>query len=138
MVLLEDVSVKDLRESLAEVEGKKPTQRLIAAINYLEEDNTTMAEIAERYGTLLAGSFAGLIDSTGSPTSRSRRLSTTNREKAGRPNSLMKRTSSSSRRSTSHPRNTPEQPECGSKLESGSPLPGRPNIVLRLVASVPR
>ena len=35
---------------LAEVEGKKPTQRLMVVINYLEEDDATMAEIAERYG----------------------------------------------------------------------------------------
>ena len=47
---MENVSTEDLREILAEVEGKKPTQRLMAAINYLEEDDATMEEIAQRYG----------------------------------------------------------------------------------------
>jgi transposase-like protein len=50
MTSLEDVSPEDLRDALAEVEGKKPTQRLMAAINYLEEDDATMTEVAERYG----------------------------------------------------------------------------------------
>ena len=45
-----NVSTEDLREVLAEVDGKKPTQRLMAAINYLEEDGATMEEIAQRYG----------------------------------------------------------------------------------------
>lgn len=47
---LDDVSTDDLRQVLAEVEGKKPTQRIMAAINYLEEDDATLEEIAERYG----------------------------------------------------------------------------------------
>ena len=46
----ENLSVEDLRQILAEVEGKKPTQRLMAAINYLEEDNATQKDIAKRYG----------------------------------------------------------------------------------------
>jgi transposase len=46
----ENVSADDLRQILAEVEDKKPTQRLMAAINYLEEDDATQKEIAERYG----------------------------------------------------------------------------------------
>jgi transposase len=50
MVNLGSVSVEDLRDVLAEVEEKKPTQRLMAAINYLEEDGATMQEIAQRYG----------------------------------------------------------------------------------------
>lgn len=50
MVNLDNVSSEDLRDVLAEVEGKKPTQRLMAAINYLEEDDATMEEIAQRYG----------------------------------------------------------------------------------------
>ena len=50
MASLENVSTDDLREVLAEVEGKKPTQRLMAAINYLEEDDAVMAEVAGRYG----------------------------------------------------------------------------------------
>jgi transposase len=50
MSSLENVSTEDLREVLAEVEGKKPTQRLMAAINYLEEDDASMAEVAGRYG----------------------------------------------------------------------------------------
>lgn len=28
----------------------KPTQRVMAVINYLEEDDPTMTEVAERYG----------------------------------------------------------------------------------------
>jgi hypothetical protein len=35
---------------LAEVEGKKPTQRVMTAINYLEEDEATLEDVAERYG----------------------------------------------------------------------------------------
>lgn len=50
MVEQDSVSVEELRDVLAEVEGKKPTQRLMAAINYLEEDGVTMDEIAQRYG----------------------------------------------------------------------------------------
>jgi hypothetical protein len=50
---------------LAEVEGKKPTQRVMAAINYLNEDQATLEDVAERYG-YTAGSHAGLIDSNGS------------------------------------------------------------------------
>lgn len=50
MPSLDAVTTEDLRECLAEVEGKKPTQRLMAAINYLEEDDATMAEVAKRYG----------------------------------------------------------------------------------------
>jgi AraC-like DNA-binding protein len=46
----ENVSAEDLRQVLAEVEGKKPTQRLMAAINYLEDDDLTQKEAAERYG----------------------------------------------------------------------------------------
>jgi len=50
MASVDTVTTEDLRDALAEVEGKKPTQRLMAAINYLEEDDATMAEVAERYG----------------------------------------------------------------------------------------
>ena len=50
MVSLDNVSVEDLREVLSEVKGKKPTQRLMAAINYLEEDGATLEEVAQRYG----------------------------------------------------------------------------------------
>ncbi len=50
MVTPTTVSPEDLRDVLAEIEGKKPTQRLMAAINYLEEDDATMQEIAQRYG----------------------------------------------------------------------------------------
>ena len=38
MTHLENVSTEDLRQVLAEVEGKKPTQRLMAAINWKEEE----------------------------------------------------------------------------------------------------
>jgi hypothetical protein len=33
-----------------EVEAKKPTQHLMAAINYVKEDDETMTEFAVRYG----------------------------------------------------------------------------------------
>ena len=46
----EKISAEDLRQILAKVEGKKPTQRLMAAINYLEDDDLTQKEVAERYG----------------------------------------------------------------------------------------
>ena len=49
MTSLDDVSTDDLRQVLAEVEGKKPTQRVMAAINYLEEDEATLEDVAERY-----------------------------------------------------------------------------------------
>ncbi|RXK46159.1 IS630 family transposase [Halorientalis pallida] len=50
MASLNDVSTEDLRQVLAEVEGKKPTQRVMATINYLEEDEATLEDVAERYG----------------------------------------------------------------------------------------
>ena len=50
MASLDNVSTEDLRQVLAEVEGKKPSQRLMAAINYLEEDGATLEEVAERFG----------------------------------------------------------------------------------------
>jgi transposase len=50
MAGLENVSTDDLRQVLAEVEGKKPAQRLMVAINYLEADDLTQKEVAERYG----------------------------------------------------------------------------------------
>ena len=50
MAALETVSTDELRQVLAEVDGKKPTQRLMAAINYLEDDDLTQKEVAERYG----------------------------------------------------------------------------------------
>jgi transposase len=50
MAELERVTVDDLRRVLAEVDEKRPTERLMAVINYVEEDNASMAEVAERYG----------------------------------------------------------------------------------------
>ena len=47
MAALENVSTDDLRQVLAEIEGRKPTQRLMAAINYLEDDDLTQKEVAE-------------------------------------------------------------------------------------------
>jgi hypothetical protein len=47
---LDAAAPDDLRDVLAEVEDKKPTQRLMAVINYLKEDDATMTEVAERYG----------------------------------------------------------------------------------------
>ncbi len=50
MASLDSVSTNDLRQVLAEVEGKKPKQRVMAAINYLEEDEATLKDVAGRYG----------------------------------------------------------------------------------------
>ena len=50
MAALENVSTDELRQVLTEVDEKKPTQRLMAAINYLEDDDLTQKEVAERYG----------------------------------------------------------------------------------------
>ena len=50
MTSLNDVSTDDLRQVLAKIEGKKPTQRVMAAINYFEEDEATLEDVAERYG----------------------------------------------------------------------------------------
>ena len=50
MATLHAATLDDLRDALAEVEDKKPTQRLMAVINYIEEDDTTMKQVAERYG----------------------------------------------------------------------------------------
>ena len=49
MAALANVSTDDLRQVLAEVEGKKPTQRLMATINYLEGNDLPQKEVAERY-----------------------------------------------------------------------------------------
>ena len=104
MASLNDVSTDDLRQILAEIEGKKPTQRVMAAINYLEEDEATLEYVAERYG-YTAGWLSRWLDRlNGSPTSRSRRLSTTNTVPGDRPNFLMNSTTSSSRHSTHHPK----------------------------------
>jgi transposase len=50
MAHLENISSEDLRQILAEVEGKAATERVMAAINWKEEDDATQKEIAERYG----------------------------------------------------------------------------------------
>ena len=50
MARLENVSTDDLRRVLAAVEGKEATQRLMAAINWKEEDGARQKDIARRYG----------------------------------------------------------------------------------------
>jgi len=45
---LDDISVADLQRALDEVEGKKPTQRLMAAIAY--KNGVTQTELASWYG----------------------------------------------------------------------------------------
>ena len=44
MAALENVPTDELPQVLTEAEGKKPTQRLMAAINYLEDDGLTQKE----------------------------------------------------------------------------------------------
>lgn len=50
MPTLDAATLDDLCDALAEAKDKKPTQRLIAVINYLEGDDAAMAKVAERYG----------------------------------------------------------------------------------------
>ncbi|GAA0249672.1 hypothetical protein GCM10009000_077400 [Halobacterium noricense] len=45
---LDKISVRDLQQALDEVEGKKPTQRLMAAIAY--KNGVSQTELAEWYG----------------------------------------------------------------------------------------
>lgn len=45
---LEDISLEDLQQALARVEGKKPTMRLLAAIAY--KNGVTQTELADWYG----------------------------------------------------------------------------------------
>jgi len=45
---LDDIAVEDLQQALDEVEGKKPAQRLIAAIAY--KNGISQTELAEWYG----------------------------------------------------------------------------------------
>lgn len=47
---LENISTDYLREVLTEVEDGKPTQKIMLAINYKEEDLVTQKKLAERYG----------------------------------------------------------------------------------------
>lgn len=50
MATLENVSVEDLRQILAEVDDADATKRLMAAITYKEIDDLTQAEAAALYG----------------------------------------------------------------------------------------
>ena len=50
MATLENVSVEDLRQILAEVDDADATKRLMAAITYKEMDELTQTEAAELYG----------------------------------------------------------------------------------------
>ncbi len=45
---LDEITVEDLQDALDRVEGKKPTQRLLAAIAY--KNGVTQTELAEWYG----------------------------------------------------------------------------------------
>ncbi len=45
---LDEISVEELQDALGNVEGKKPTQRLLAAIAY--KNGVTQTELAEWYG----------------------------------------------------------------------------------------
>ena len=107
MATLENVSVEDLRQILAEVDDADATKRLMAAITYKEIDELTQTEAAQLYGFPVVGPRNGSTDSNGSPTSRSRRSSTTNHVRVDPPNSPTKSTSSSSR----HFINLPRKPD---------------------------
>jgi DNA-binding MarR family transcriptional regulator len=98
------MSTDDLRQVLAEVEGKKPTQRVMTSINYLDEDEATLEDVAERYG-YTAGCLSRWLDRLERlATSRSRRLSTTNTVPGDRLSSLTNNTTSSLWHSTNHPK----------------------------------
>ena len=45
---LDEITVEELQQALGEVEGKKPTQRLLATIAY--KNGVTQTELAEWYG----------------------------------------------------------------------------------------
>ena len=49
MTYLANITADDLRQVLAEVEGKTPTQRVLAGISY--KDGVAQTTIAERYAT---------------------------------------------------------------------------------------
>lgn len=53
---LNEISVEELQEALDNVDGNKPTQRLLAAIAY--KNGVTQTELAEWSGTLLEGAAA--------------------------------------------------------------------------------
>jgi len=84
---LGSVSVEDLREVLAEVEGKKATQRLMAVINYLEEDGATMQEIAGRYG-FTAGWLSRWLSRFGRLESEPFEAVVYDEDRSGRPSEL--------------------------------------------------
>lgn len=100
----ENVSTDDLRQVLAEVERKKPAQRLMVAINYLEADDLTQKEVAERYG-YTGGWLSRWLD-------RLERLAdepfeqvvTTNHDQVDQPSFLTRSMSGSSRLFTNHPK----------------------------------
>ena len=46
---LDEISVEELHDALDNVEGKKPAQRLLAAIAY--KNGVTQTELAERHNT---------------------------------------------------------------------------------------
>ena len=50
MATLENISVEDLRQILAEVDDADATKRLMAAITYKEVDDLTQADAAALYG----------------------------------------------------------------------------------------
>jgi len=50
MATLENISVEDLRQILAEVDDADATKRLMAAITYKEMDDLTQADAASLYG----------------------------------------------------------------------------------------
>lgn len=80
MATLENVSVEELRQDLAEVDNAEATKRLMAAITDKEMDDLTGAEAADSTDFPAAGPRNGSIGSNGSSASRSSRSVTTNRE----------------------------------------------------------
>ena len=58
---LNEISVEELQEALDNVDGNKPTQRLLAAIAY--KNGVTQTELAEWYDTERKRSITGSSDS---------------------------------------------------------------------------
>jgi len=59
---LDEISVEELQDALDNVDGKNPTQRLLAAIAY--KNGVTQTELAEWYDVQRRTSTAGSSDST--------------------------------------------------------------------------
>lgn len=79
---LDAISVEDLQRALDEVQGKKPTQRLLAAIAY--KNGVTQTELAEWYGVQRRTIYSWLKRLEGESLERA----VTDADRSGRPRKL--------------------------------------------------